>query len=69
MQAGRGFGRLGAMLEVNYMGILQAVKPQIVAAGITSADSYDAAMAAIQGEIAAGSCFWHAYVAYGQRVR
>lgn len=69
MQAGRGLGRLGAMLEVNYMGILQAVKPQIVAAGITSADSYDAAVAAIRGEIAAGTCFWHAYVAYGQRTR
>jgi ubiquinone/menaquinone biosynthesis C-methylase UbiE len=69
MQAGRGVGRLGAMLEVNYMGILQAVKPQIVAAGITTADSYDAAVHAIRGEIAAGNCFWHAYIAYGQRPR
>lgn len=69
MQAGRGFGRLGAMLEVNYMGILQAVKPQIVAAGITTADSYDAAIQAIRGEIAVGTCFWHAYIAYGQRPR
>ncbi len=57
------------MLEVNYMGILQAVKPQIVAARITAEESYDAAIEAIQGEIAAGQCFWHAFVAYGQRVR
>lgn len=69
MQAGRGFGRLGAMLEVNFMGILQAVKPQIVSAGITSAESYDAAIGASRGEIAAGNCFWHAFVAYGQHTR
>jgi ubiquinone/menaquinone biosynthesis C-methylase UbiE len=69
MQAGRQFGRLGAMLEANYMGILHAVKPQIVAAGMTAAESYDAAIAAIRGEIAEGRCFWHAYIAYGQRLQ
>jgi hypothetical protein len=69
MRAGRQFGRLGTMLEANYMGILAAVEPQIVAAGITTAESYDAAVAAIRQEIAAGRCSWHAYVAYGQRVR
>ena len=69
MQAGRRFGRLGAMLEANYMGILQAVKPQIVAARITSEESYDAAIETIRGEIEAGQCFWHAFVAYGQRAQ
>jgi ubiquinone/menaquinone biosynthesis C-methylase UbiE len=69
MQAGRQFGRLGAMLEANYMGLMQAVKPQVVAAGITTAESYDAAVQAIRAEIADGHCSWYALLAYGQRPR
>jgi hypothetical protein len=69
MQAGQRAGRLGAMLEANFYGLLAAVKPQIVGAGLASAQEYDAVVQGVRDDIAAGRCYWHAYVADGQRPR
>lgn len=67
MQAGRQAGRLGTMLEANLMGLLGAVKPQMVGAGIATPEQYDAVVAGIRTDIANGQCFWVAHLAYGQR--
>ncbi len=67
MQAGRRGGRLGALLEANLMGLLGAIKPQLVGAGVVSAEEYDATVAGIQTDIANGQCFWDAFIACGRR--
>jgi SAM-dependent methyltransferase len=69
MQAGQRAGRLGSMLEANFYGLLAAVKPQIVGAGLAGPEEYDAVVQGVRADIAAGRCFWNAYVADGQRTR
>lgn len=68
MPAGRRAG-LGAMLEANLMGLLGAVKPQLVAARIVTPEQWDAVVGGIWTDIANGQCFWLAHLAYGQRLR
>lgn len=69
MQAGRQGGRLGTLLEANLMGLLGAVKPQLVGVGVATPEGYDAVVAGIRTDIANGQCFWDAFIAYGQRPR
>lgn len=59
-------GRIGVMMERNYIATLGALKNLIVAMHITTPEEYDAAVAAAPGEIAQNTCVFPYYVAYGQ---
>jgi hypothetical protein len=59
-------GRVGSMMEANYFSALGALKNLIVAMQVTTPEEYDAAVVAAPAEIAANTCTFPYYIAYGQ---
>lgn len=60
-------GRIGTMMEANYMAALGGLRNLILAMQVTSANEYDAAVAAAPTEIARNTCTFPYYIAYGQK--
>lgn len=59
-------GRVGSMMETNYLAVLSSLKQLIVAMQVTSAEEYDAAAAEAPRELALNTCVFPYYIAYGQ---
>ncbi|PWT77328.1 MAG: hypothetical protein C5B60_02970, partial [Chloroflexi bacterium] len=65
---GRRFGRVGAMMETNFMALFQGVKGLVVAMGIATPSEYEAALQEAVREMERGNPAGVLYIAYGQRV-
>jgi hypothetical protein len=65
---GRRFGRVGVMMETNFMPLFQGVKGLVVAMGIATEGEYEAALQEAIREMERGSPAGVLYIAYGQRV-
>jgi len=64
---GRGGGHLGTMAETDYFTGFAALRPILVAQGITTGEAFDEMMRAARIEMDMGSYEWSFYIAYGQR--
>jgi ubiquinone/menaquinone biosynthesis C-methylase UbiE len=64
---GRYGGRLGTLSETNLISFLTSVRGLVLSYELTTAEQFDAAMAAARKEIARGRFIWPYFVAYGQR--
>jgi SAM-dependent methyltransferase len=67
MPVGSYGGHLGAMAQADYLSAMEALRPNILSLGITSASLYEAALREARFEMMRGACVWPLYVAYGQR--
>lgn len=65
---GRQFGRVGAMMETNFLALFEGVKGLVIAMGIATQAEYEATLQEAIREIDRGSPAGVLYIAYGQRV-
>jgi SAM-dependent methyltransferase len=64
---GRWGGHLGTMAETDYFSGFSALRPILVAQGITTGEAFDEMMQAARRELDTGRYTWSYYIAYGQR--
>lgn len=67
LPVGRYGGRLGNMAEIDVFGVVGAVKPLVVAQGITHETDYDAAIAQARKDLDQHQCRLPFYLACGQK--
>jgi ubiquinone/menaquinone biosynthesis C-methylase UbiE len=65
---GRRFGRVGGMMETNFLALFEGVKGLVVAMGITTQEIFEQTMREAVAEMQRGSPAAVLYIAYGQRV-
>lgn len=64
---GKHGGRLGAMVEANYLSLLASLRGFMALSGIASESAFDQMIAAAREELAHGQYVSNFYVSYGQR--
>lgn len=65
---GKRFGRVGGMMETNFLALFEGVKGLVVAMGITTQEDFEEAVREAVTEMERGSPEGVLYIAYGQRV-